>query len=291
MANGLASTFKPFVDFLAIALVSPNGTALTPVIVRDKLGLEWDINPALVGYRQERILYTMLLDPFPSTPYRGDHYVQYLANGVKQFVTKMKDARIAGDGRRLEAARPKTFREKYGDRLADHMLLLTNQPDDDQQPSFLHELAGLPKGLSERIWIQREVNLAARARGVQPFKVTPSQILALKTFDFVVDGYTEVWTGLLPFSFTPPDATSISARRILSEERSRAETFGMSGEGENGALTTSDDNRLRNNTGYVVANWMEARAQARSYAALVGPPPWYSIPLCPELQRLSYSPR
>jgi hypothetical protein len=44
----------------------------------------------------------------------------------------------------------------------------------------------------------------------------------------------------------------------------------MSGEGANGALTTSDVNRLRNNKGYVVADWMAARAQARSYAALVG---------------------
>jgi hypothetical protein len=126
--NGLASTFKPLVDFLTIALVSPNGNAVTPVTVRDKLGLDWDINPALVGYRREKILYTVLHDLRPSTPSRGDPYVQDLANGVKQFVTEMKDARIAGDDRRLEAARPKTFREKYGDQLADHMLLLTNQP-------------------------------------------------------------------------------------------------------------------------------------------------------------------
>jgi hypothetical protein len=58
---------------------------------------------------------------------------------------------------------------------------------------------------------------------------------------------------------------------MLSEDRARAETFDMSGEGANGSLTTSDANRLRNNKGYVVADWMEARAQARSYAALVGP--------------------
>jgi hypothetical protein len=194
-----------------------------------------------------------------------------LANGGKQFVTEMKDARIAGDDRRLEAARPKTFREKYGDRLADQMLLLTNQPDDDLLPNFCHELAGRPKGISERILLQREVDLAARAQGVQPFKVTPSQILALKTFDFAGNGYTEVGTGLLPFSVTPPpDATSASARRMLSEDRARADTFDMSGEGDNGALTTSDVNRLRNNKGYVVVDWVEARAQARSYAALVG---------------------
>jgi hypothetical protein len=43
----------------------------------------------------------------------------------------------------------------------------------------------------------------------------------------------------------------------------------MSGEGANGALTTSNANRLRNTKGYVVADWMEARAQSRSYAVLV----------------------
>jgi hypothetical protein len=57
---------------------------------------------------------------------------------------------------------------------------------------------------------------------------------------------------------------------MLSEDRTRAETFDMSGEGANGALTTSDANRLRNNNGYMVVDCMEARAQARSYAALVG---------------------
>jgi hypothetical protein len=201
--NGLASTFKPLVDLLTIALVSPNGSAVTPVTVRDKLGLDWDINPALVGYRREKILYTILPDLHPSTPSRGDPYVQDLVNGVNQFVTEMKDARIAGDDRRLEAARPKTSREKYGDRLADQMLLLTNQPDNDLLPNFFHELAGRPKCISERILLQREVDLAARAQGVQPFKITPSQIFALKTFDFAGDGYTEVGTGLLPFSVTP----------------------------------------------------------------------------------------
>jgi hypothetical protein len=254
VASGLAATLKPLVDFLTIALVSPNGTTVTPVTVRDKVGLEWDINPSLVGHRRDKILYSVLPDLRPSTPSRGDPYMQDLANGVKHFFTEMKDVRIAGDDRRLEAAHPQTFRKKYGDRLADQMLLLTNQPDDDQLPNFFHELAGRPKGISERILLQREVDLAARALGVQPFKVAPSQSLAFKTFDFVGDGYTEIGTGLLPFSVVPPDATSASARRMLSEDGACAEMFDMSGDGANGALTTSDANRLRNNKGYIVAD-------------------------------------
>jgi hypothetical protein len=54
VANLLASTLKPLVDFLTIASVSPNGTTVTPFTVRDKLGLKWNINPALVGYRREK---------------------------------------------------------------------------------------------------------------------------------------------------------------------------------------------------------------------------------------------
>jgi hypothetical protein len=71
VASGLASTFKPLVDFLTIALVSPNGTTVTPVTVRDKVGLEWDINPFLVGYHREKILYSVLWDLCPSTPSQG----------------------------------------------------------------------------------------------------------------------------------------------------------------------------------------------------------------------------
>jgi hypothetical protein len=130
VAIGLDSTLKPLVDLLTIALVSPNGTTVIPVTIRDKVGLDWDINSSLVGYRHENILYSVLPDLHPSTPSRGDPYVQDLANGVKQFVTEMKDARIAGYDRRLKAACPKTFREKYWDRLADQMFLLINQSDD-----------------------------------------------------------------------------------------------------------------------------------------------------------------
>jgi hypothetical protein len=229
VASGLASNLKPLVDFLTITLVSPNGTTVTPATVRDKLGFKWDSNPSLVGCHREKILYSLLPYLRPSTPSRSDPYVQEFANGVKQFFTKMKDAQISGEDRRLEAARPKTFREKYGDRLADQMLLLTNQSDDDQLPNFFHELAGRPNGISERVLLQREVDLEARALGVQPFEATPSQILALKTLDFVGDGYTEIGIGIISFSVTPPDATSASALRMLSEDRARAETFYMSG--------------------------------------------------------------
>jgi hypothetical protein len=93
------------------------------------------------------------------------------------------------------------------------------------------------------------VDLAARALGVKPLKFTPSQILALKTFYFMGDGYTEIGTGLITFSVTPPDATSVSACRMLSEDRARAEMFDMSGEGTIEALTTSDANSLQNNKG------------------------------------------
>jgi hypothetical protein len=118
----------------------------------------------------------------------------------------MKDARISGDDRRLEAVWPKTFREKYGDRLADQIILLTNQSDDDQLTNFFHELTVRPKCISERILLQREVDLVACVLGVQTFNVTPSHILALKTFDFMGDSYTEIRTGLLRFGFGSLDA-------------------------------------------------------------------------------------
>jgi hypothetical protein len=96
VANGLATALKPLVDYLTVALVSPNTTDVTPVTVRTRVGLEWNITPALVGYRRDKVLFEVLPDLRPSTPIRGDPYVQDLANGVKDFVTEMKDARIAG---------------------------------------------------------------------------------------------------------------------------------------------------------------------------------------------------
>jgi hypothetical protein len=114
------------------------------------------------------------------------------------------------------------------------------------------------------------VDQSAENFDVLTFKVTPSQVISLKTFDFAGLSLSEVGTGVLPLSIIPPEATSLAAFHALARNNSQAETYDISGEPTSGALSIADIQRLRNQKGYLPANWMEARTQIRWTLALLG---------------------
>jgi hypothetical protein len=103
-----------------------------------------------------------------------------------------------------------------------------------------------------------------------PFQVTLSQVIAMKTFDFTGASYIILGSGVLPFSITPADATSDKGGAVIRADRGQAETFDLSGDSVNGAMTTDDATRMRNYKGYIASDWMEARLQLRSVACLMG---------------------
>jgi hypothetical protein len=131
-------------------------------------------------------------------------------------------------------------------------------------------VSGKPKRLSERVILQREVDAAAQVLDLVPFQVTPSQVIAMKTFDFTGASYSEIGTGVLPFSIPPADAPSSKGLAAIRADRGRAETFDLSGDSVNGAITTNDATHMRNYKGYVASDWMEARLQIQSVACLMG---------------------
>jgi hypothetical protein len=96
--------------------------------------------------------------------------------------------------------------------------------------------------------LQREVDQSADTFDVLPFKVSPSQVIYLKTFDFVGLSMSEVGTVVMPLSIIPPEATSLAASRALANNHAQAETYDLSGEST--ALSTADTQRLRNQNGY-----------------------------------------
>jgi hypothetical protein len=109
------------------------------------------------------------------------------------------------------------------------------------------------------VLLQREVDQSAEKFDVLAFKVSLSQVIALRTFDFAGISLGEVGTGLPPLRIIPPEATSLSAARALANNHSQAETFDISGDPSSGVLSTADTQRLRNQKGYLPVDWMEAR--------------------------------
>jgi hypothetical protein len=93
--------------------------------------------------------------------------------------------------------------------------------------------------------------------------------MTTKSFDFCGPSYSEIGTGILPFSITPSDATSDRGRAAIMEDRVRAETYDLSGEAVNGAITTANAARMRSLKGYVPVYWMEARMQLQGVAVMM----------------------
>jgi hypothetical protein len=200
-------------------------------------------------------------------PKLPDALADNLGADLTNIAAEMHADRQAREYRAGKARRPKTFRERYGDRITDQLLLLTNMLDDELLPPFYQELWARQKGESERVLLQREVDQSAECLGVLPFKVTPSQAIALKTFDFAGISMAEVGTGAPPLSIIPRDATSLSASRAISNNHAQSETYDLSSDPSSGALSTADTQRLRNQKGYLPWDWMEARSQLRANLA------------------------
>jgi hypothetical protein len=92
----------------------------------------------------------------------------------------------------------------------------------------------------------------------------------MKTFEFTGASYSKIYTGVLPFSITPADATSDKGRVSIGADCGCADTFDLSGENVNGTMTTEDTTKMRNYKGYVAADWMEAQLQIHIVACLMG---------------------
>jgi hypothetical protein len=270
--NGMLDLCLPFVEFLQVASTQPSNSNTRPFTLQDRLGkADHPVRPAVVNYRRENVLYRLLPDLRPANLGRlPDSFAESLSDGLTNIATEMHADRRSRETRAVESNRPKSFRDRYGDRIADSILLLTDVSDDDLLPPFYQELGAKRKGESERVLLQREVDQSAEAFGVLAFKVSPSQVISLKTFDFGGLSMSEVGTGVLPLSIIPPEATSLSAARALANNHAQAETYDLSGEPSLGALSTADTQRLRNQKGYLPVNWMEARTQLRCMLALLG---------------------
>jgi hypothetical protein len=94
--------------------------------------------------------------------------------------------------------------------------------------------------------------------------------MAFKNFRYAGSTYFDIGSGLLPFSITPSDATSVQARAMLAADRVRADAFELGADPENGAVAPGEVARLRNLSGYAPQTWNEARSQLLGMQALMG---------------------
>jgi hypothetical protein len=158
-----------------------------------------------MNQRCTTVLYHLLPALAPTNQgHLPDTFTKMLADSLTNITVEMHASRRAMGTRVSESNRSKTFRDRYGDRIADGNLLLTSSSGDDLLPPFYQELGGKQNGESERVSLQREVDQSADAFDVLVFKVSPSQVISRKTFDFYGLSLIEVGTSVLSLSIAPP---------------------------------------------------------------------------------------
>jgi hypothetical protein len=227
-------------------------------------------SPAAISHRREHILSRQLPGLWPTAATAGDPALVGISSSMNNIASAMHHDLVVRETSYANAKKPPTLREKHGDRTDNLLLLLMRSTDIEDLSEYYLNVPGKPKGLSERVILQREVDASVMVLELVPFQVTPSRVIAMKTFDFTGVSYSEIGTGVLPFSITPVDTKSDKGRAAMRADRGRAETFDLSGDSVNGATTTDDATIIRNYKGYVAADWMEASLQIQSVACLMG---------------------
>jgi hypothetical protein len=120
--------------------------------------------------RRTSVLYRILPALVPSSHgHIPDTFAETLAEGLTNIAVEMHADRRSRETQVSESALPKTFRERYGDRIADGILLLTASSNDELLPPFYQEPGGKKNGEPEWVILQREVGQSADTFGVLPF--------------------------------------------------------------------------------------------------------------------------
>jgi hypothetical protein len=146
----LLEVCRPLVEFLQVSSTQPTTINLHPLTIQDRLGkADYPVRPTVISQRRTVVLYQLLPALGPThLPRMPDTFAKTLADGLTNIAVEMHADRRAREIRVSDSTRPKTFRERYRDRIADGILLLTASPDDDLLPPFYQELGGKQKGES-----------------------------------------------------------------------------------------------------------------------------------------------
>jgi hypothetical protein len=270
---GLQDTCASLIEFLTVALVQPTTDVETPLTVQAQAGkVSHSPGPMAIYHRREHVLYRDLpaLRPSALLPAASDPALLDVAKGMRDMVVEARADRNDRADHWDASRRPKTTRDKMGDRITDRLLVLCRATSDEDLPPLYHEWAARPQGVSDRYVLQQAIEASCAALSVPVFEATPTQVMALKNFRLAESTYFDIGSGLLSFSITPADATSTQARAMLVADRIRSDAFDIGADPESGSIGPSEVSRLRNLSGYIPQGWSEARTQLRSARGLLG---------------------
>jgi hypothetical protein len=138
------------VDFLVEGVTKPANDLEDTRLVLPRLGLQdFDASPTVISSRRDMVLYQYLPALAPAMAEMGDPALVGIAASMNNIDSVMHIDLAVRETRYAENKKAMTEREKYGDRAADMLLLITRSEDDDDLPEYYLGISSKPKGLSE----------------------------------------------------------------------------------------------------------------------------------------------
>jgi hypothetical protein len=138
----LLAVCRPLLEYLQVVLTMPTDGNFNPFTLQDRLGLAYYyVHPAVLNQRCASLIYPLLPDLLPSDSGKlPDAFAESLLDGLTNISTEMHADRRSRKTRVSEVTQRKTFRERYGNRIADKIILITSSVDDDFLPAFYKDL-------------------------------------------------------------------------------------------------------------------------------------------------------
>jgi hypothetical protein len=137
-ANDLLEVCHPLVEFLQVASTQPTAGNPCQFTLQDRLGtFSHPVQPIVINQLRTMVRCHLMLVLTPTNQGRlPDKFAETLADGKAKITVEMHANQCAREIRVSDSVRPKTSREKYGDRIANIILIITSSSNDDLIPHF-----------------------------------------------------------------------------------------------------------------------------------------------------------
>ena len=260
----------PLFDFLLVASTGTADAPFKPLTVQPSIGNAPEDHTAVAAPRRDLILYPQL----PSLRQRGDQRsdpaLLSIANSIRESRNANLDDLADRRHEREQAKKVRTVEERWPDQY-DQLLKLCDAETPEQLPDYWHGAAAWKKGSGStvRSILQDATELAAQELRVTKPLITVQHANTVQNFLFEGTTESNLGTGLLPFTVTPPGAVSLEAsiRHDQDYEQTADYTTIMD---SNTIMTATDARALRGGGTYVPCDVDEAEIILESYGALLG---------------------
>jgi hypothetical protein len=144
--DGLQQACRELVNFLVMGVTTAVNDLEGTRLVLPRLEVrDFHASPTVISSRRDNVLYQQLPALAPTMAAAGDPALVDIAASMNNIASAMPSDLAVRENRYAENKETLTVREKYGDRTADMLILLTHSEDEEELPEYCLTISAKPK--------------------------------------------------------------------------------------------------------------------------------------------------